>query len=154
MIRVLLIALCFMVFCGTAYAQVQCGSDSHYTVSSADLCFLILDGISDAGNETSATIALPKNAINDYECAVVAIEKAQASCEPGTITCSESNSAVAGAPNVWAEYATLTGVVSPLIASVTRPRGPKRNLRCTLAAITDADCTDVDVSITFKKKCE
>lgn len=124
---------------------------THYTnVPLYHDCRMLCDAIDDTDNETSCgpiTFPTQEGAVD----VVFAIEKAQASCEPGTILIQESSSAITADPNVWTTVCSLTGVVSPLVSSCSLGRPPKGNLRATLSAITDADCTDVDVTAVLVK---
>lgn len=124
-----------------------------YGVDSTRHCVLLADGISDAGNETEGK---PTTAINfqPFDYCTFSISKAQTSCEPGSIFIEESTAFASASPVVWSTITTLTGVVSPLVSSVTLMRRPRTWVRARLAAITDADCTDVDVVVecrTFSK---
>lgn len=125
---------------------------THYNaVATTDKCWMICDGISQGVPSTSCgplTKLKDQHGVTDF---IVSIEKAQTNCITSTdFAIQESNSSVAGVPNVWTTVATLTGVLDPLISSYAFGRAPKGAVRVTYTALADTDCTDVDITGTAK----
>lgn len=154
--RILLICLLFVACSWHASAASgdvcnRTSDGSHYSaIADTDECKLLCDGLTETGGETTCgpiTFKSQRGATTF----ICSIERAQAACEPGTISIQESNSAVAGAPNVWSEICSLTGVASPLVSSCSPERAPKGAIRASFSDITDIQCTDVDVTCTLKK---
>ena len=125
----------------------QCSTDSHYSLGGDGnyLCWLVCDGLVQAGGDTSCQ---PSGGIDMSQCdpdtVKFSLGKAQASCEPGTISIWTSSSAVVAGANVWNRIGQITGRDEPLISSVPAS-APQRNVRATFSPIVDAQCLDVDV---------
>jgi len=117
---------------------------AYYGVEARPFTWLLCDNINDTNNDTeckpAAVIGWGKS-----DAVIFSISKAQTNCEPGTISIQESDISSSSSPNVWHTVCSLTGVVTPLVSECTLTRRPKRYIRASLVAISDADCTEVDV---------
>lgn len=155
--RYALLCLMVLMFASAASAQDNaimgdpCAEDSHYSVGPRDVCIILCNDLVNGGAASCQPTAIDLSAC-EVGTVSFAIEKAQASCEPGTINIRHSDSSVVGDPNVWHTIATLTGVVSPLISEQTISFLPKKNLRAELTSIADPQCTAVDVTARCQRK--
>jgi hypothetical protein len=111
----------------------------------------IHEHLSDSGNETEAIIkvAVPPfpggSSGGTLADCVITYGKVQTACTPpNPITCSTSQGGLSGAPTVWTTLGDLTDPVTGVSELVLGTR-PQTYVRCTNAASTDADCTDVEV---------
>lgn len=109
-------------------------------------CVLLCDGISDSGNDTECKPTAPIN-FDAYTMCTFSIGKGQTDCEPGPIYIEEASNAASSSPTMWTTIETLSGFLSPLVSSFDLLRRPRTHLRARLAAITDPQCTEVDVII-------
>ena len=149
-----IVALAF-AFAPSASAQdgSNCTVDSHYSPGTRNICIQLADA-----RETGGTTAA--SAVFDTEPATAsgkslllfAYGKCPTDCEPGTVRLYESDSSVAGSPNVWHEIGSINGCGSGFVSEYEPLRTSKRFVKAAWDAnISDAQCTtdSVDVTLTF-----
>ena len=125
--------------CGTGYSNVP-GSK----------CLLLGTGLSQTDGQTTAgPVVLNVGSNEKFAKMCVGYGNADAACEPGTSYLKWSGQTGAGAPAVWHDFATLTGVGSAFVSAWCGPiLGP--NLMAVLdgdsngseSAIVDTDCNN------------